>query len=258
MSLINKAYKEVFTENSILTRITEGLLLMFSEVFTFISCFYLALKYLDEYLDIKLNFIIRIGIGILLFIVSHYLIGYLILITSKIKRGEESIKVDFLFSYFLTSAYLSFIIIFPEEIYKYVISGAIGVCTCYFINLKILINFMKNPSCVRFSMDRRGEISKIMISAILIVMMIILNLYLGVCITNSIGAGGFSNNPTNFDLFYYTIVTFTTIGFGDIIPITFLTKFIAIIISITSIICLTIFLGNIYSYFNEKVAKKKI
>ncbi|MDB2111811.1 potassium channel family protein, partial [Clostridium paraputrificum] len=64
--------------------------------------------------------------------------------------------------------------------------------------------------------------------------------------------GAFSSNPNNFDLFYYTIVTFTTIGFGDISPVSNLAKFMAIVISITSIICLTIFLGSIFSLRERK------
>ena len=49
--------------------------------------------------------------------------------------------------------------------------------------------------------------------------MVILSLYLGVCFINSGGIGVYTNNPTHYDLFYYTIITFSTIGYGDICPV---------------------------------------
>ena len=49
-------------------------------------------------------------------------------------------------------------------------------------------------------------------------------------------------------LFYYTIITFTTVGYGDIVPITMEAKIVSSLISITNIICITIFLSTILSY----------
>ncbi|MBW6411008.1 potassium channel family protein [Clostridium weizhouense] len=49
------------------------------------------------------------------------------------------------------------------------------------------------------------------------------------------------------DLFYYTIVTFTTIGYGDIVPNAPESKVMAIIIAFTSVICLIIFISSILS-----------
>lgn len=86
------------------------------------------------------------------------------------------------------------------------------------------------------------------LAALLLVLLIVINLFLGVCLVNALGDVAYSNNPTNFDLLYYTIVTFTTIGFGDISPITTPAKIMAIVISVTSIICVTIFLGSIFSF----------
>ena len=88
----------------------------------------------------------------------------------------------------------------------------------------------------------------VIIASILIVIMIILNLFLAVCLINSDNPGSFSYNPNNFDLFYYTLITFTTIGYGDITPISIPAKIIAIVISITSVMCITIFLSTILSY----------
>ena len=78
--------------------------------------------------------------------------------------------------------------------------------------------------------------------------MIVLNLFLATGIIHQVYPNSFSNNPTRFDLFYYTIITFTTIGYGDIVPIDIPAKIISMIISITSVICLTIFLSSVMSY----------
>lgn len=47
------------------------------------------------------------------------------------------------------------------------------------------------------------------------------------------------NNPNIFDLFYYIIITFGTIDYGDIYPTCYYTKAIAILIVFTSISCIS-------------------
>ena len=83
-------------------------------------------------------------------------------------------------------------------------------------------------------------------------MMVVLSLYLGVCFINSSGTNVYTNNPTYYDLFYYTIITFSTIGYGDICPVSPVAKFISMMISLTSFICLTIFVSSLLSYKSEK------
>lgn len=50
-----------------------------------------------------------------------------------------------------------------------------------------------------------------------------------------------------FDFFYYVIITFGTIGYGDIIPTCTYSKAIAILIVITSITCISIMLSSFLS-----------
>ncbi|HEY5525793.1 MAG TPA: ion channel [Clostridium sp.] len=192
------------------------------------------------------------------FIIVHYLIGYILLISSNLHifmgRGiEKSIKADFLLSYFITSVYLVFILLFTDKISKYAISGFIGIGTCYLLNLKILFTILKDPKSIKICEEDKGSFGRLLTAVILILIMIVSNLYLGVVLADSLQLNAFSNNPSNFDLFYYTIVTFTTIGFGDIIPLTIPAKLMAIIISITSVICITVFLGSIFSHRRNKV-----
>ena len=90
-----------------------------------------------------------------------------------------------------------------------------------------------------------------LISGILL-FMVIVSLYLGVCFISNGSIKAYSNNPTYYDLFYYTIITFSTIGYGDICPVSIVAKFMSIVISLTSIICLTIFISSMLSYKSEK------
>lgn len=56
-----------------------------------------------------------------------------------------------------------------------------------------------------------------------------------------------SSNISNFDLFYYTVIAFTTIGYGDIVPNSIPSKIIAIIIAFTSVFCLILFVSSMLS-----------
>jgi hypothetical protein len=248
---INKTYKELFFEGNFIVKITQGSLIIFSETLTFIAIYLSFIKYIPMY--VQIDFFVEIIIIITCCIIVHYFIGYILLISSNLhvflKKGvEKSIKADFLLSYFITSVYIVFILLFKDKISKYAISGIIGICICYVLNLKILFTIMRNPKSIKICEEDRGSFGRLLTAVILILIMIVSNLYLGVILTDSLETNAFSNNPSSFDLFYYTIVTFTTIGFGDIIPLTTLAKFMVIIISITSVICLTVFLSSIFSY----------
>lgn len=250
---INKNYKELFIYEKIETRLLQCFMVISSEIFCFVIIYKLIMTYSDKYILVGINIYVKIVMVLISFLIIHYSMGYIMLISSKMhsflyRNEEESLKFDFLLSYFLTTAYLMALILVPNEIYNNALVGIIGVIICYFLNMKILLNVMKNPENIKFSVSDNSSFARISFAALLISFMIIINLYLLVCIVHILGRGGFSNNPGYFDLFYYTIITFTTIGFGDILPLTIWAKFIAIIISITSVVCLTVFLGSIFSY----------
>ena len=107
---------------------------------------------------------------------------------------------------------------------------------------------MNDPYKIKSKSQDKTNFSRVIIASILIVVLIILNLYLAVWFVSDTGKEAFSNSPNYFDLFYYTIITFTTVGYGDIVPITMEAKIVSSLISITNIICITIFLSTILSY----------
>ena len=49
----------------------------------------------------------------------------------------------------------------------------------------------------------------------------------------------------------YTMISFTTIGYGDISPAIFESQIVAIIIAITSVLCLIVFVSSVLSEKNE-------
>ncbi len=266
---INLTYKSLWTEGDFLVRITQGGMIIITEMFNLLSIYTIVLKYVKLYFSIELDLIFKTTVIIVGVIIVHYLMGYILLLSSNLHRYmsmgvDKSIKGDFLLTYFIISSYVMILIVFPNELNKYTLSGALGITISYFLNMKLLLKIMRNPRYIKFDRKDRGGFFQVFIAAMSggffqvfiaamsIVTMIVINLFLGVSLTNIIDKGAFSSNPNNFDLFYYTIVTFTTIGFGDISPVSNLAKFMAIVISITSIICLTIFLGSIFSLRERK------
>ncbi len=229
-------------------RISQCIIICLSEFFSFVSVYIILIKYVNLQLNLYIKLILIINCCLLV----HYLFGFILIISNNLNNfmassKDNSMKGDFLLSYFITSTFLAATLAYPSQVSKYVISGFIGVFICYILNLKILLNIMRNPGKVKISPYDEKSFIKVSLIVGIVVIMIVLNLFLGVCLASSL-QNGFSNNPSYFDLFYYTVVTFTTIGFGDIIPLSILAKLIAIVISATSIICITIFLGSIYSY----------
>lgn len=220
------------------------------------SCFLGIYILFERYFEVSSIF--KIIFLLIVYIIFHYLIGYILLISSRIhefmnRSIEDSIEGYFLLSYFITSIYSFFLIIFPKSIKMFFIPGILGIIICYIINLKILFKIMKNPKNIKFTKADSSSLSKLMVAALVIVSMIIINLYLGVCLIKAYDINAFSNNPSNFDLLYFTITTFTTIGFGDIVPLNFYAKLMTILIAFSSVVVITIFLGSIFSYKKEKL-----
>lgn len=62
-----------------------------------------------------------------------------------------------------------------------------------------------------------------------------------------------------FTAFYYTVITFATVGYGDITPVSDLSRAVSILTCLTSILCLTIMLSAVMSISrnsNQKETKK--
>ncbi|CAA0157423.1 Potassium channel domain [Arabidopsis suecica] len=86
---------------------------------------------------------------------------------------------------------------------------------------------------------------------ILVLAMILLLVYLtfGVC-TYSFFRDQFSGTETNLfvDAFYFSIVTFSTVGYGDIVPSTSTTKILTIVLVSTGVVFLDYLLNRVVSH----------
>ena len=249
---INCTYKEMFKSKSILNKLLNGGIVILSDIFGLAFAFAIVSRYVNLLLSPILVIAIKVLITIIIFLVIHYAIGYVLLVTSRIQRfihkvEDKNLKVDFLLSYFIIITFLAILLIFPEHFSKSAVFGLISLTICYILNLRVLLKLMISPSVIKSVNEDSTSISRVVSAAILILIMLVLNLFLAVCFVNSLGNNVYLNASGNFDLFYYTLITFTTIGYGDIIPTTILAKALAIIISLTSVMCLTIFLSKILS-----------
>lgn len=250
---VNKTYLDFFKDKSFLVTIVQGFIIIFAEFGAFISLCTSIWRYFFISSNFFFNTSIKILIIIFLMLIIHYSIGYIVHILTTINKflynvEDKNLKIDLLLSYFIISSYSTAILIFPHEISKIYIIGLIGSSICYILNIKILIRLIKNPNNVKSKNQNHVSFTRIIASSIILVIMIILNLYLSVVLIHSGNPNSFTNNPSNFDLFYFTIITFTTIGYGDITPVTTLAKIVTMIIGVTSVICLSIFISSILSY----------
>lgn len=254
---INYTYKILFTDKAILTRIIQATLIVVAEGTSFITIYAGILKYLHiNLLNSKVEWIFNLSLAIICIIIVHYAIGYILALSLKIQNfihnvEHKNLKVDFILSYFLISSYLTVALIFPKEFTNQVYIGLIGMIVCYYLNVKTLITLIANPSNIKSIKKEDNGYSRIIIASILILIMLIINLYLIVCLVNGLEQGAFLNANNKFDLFYYTVITFTTIGYGDIIPVTVLAKITSMLISVTSVVCLSVFLSSMLSYKDE-------
>ena len=250
---INSVYLELFKDRSLARRIIQGTLIIVAEIFITVSVATAVLKHIDIYNNFFIDLIFKLIIISVSLVLIYFCMGYILLSTVKIHKfiyGVENVnlKIDLLLSYFIISTYFTVLLIFPQQFKSCYKIGLLGVSICYILNIKILVALMNDPYKIKSKSQDKTNFSRVIIASILIVVLIILNLYLAVCFVSDTGKEAFSNSPNYFDLFYYNIITFTTVGYGDIVPITMEAKIVSSLISITNIICITIFLSTILSY----------
>lgn len=131
-----------------------------------------------------------------------------------------------------------------------------GAITSYYCHIYILIHISQEPLTVfddgRISTDKeqRSILKTMLFITVVMIFFIVGCLFLGVFLVNATFPGAYryviTDHPiTILDLFYYTVISFTTIGYGEIVPVRPESKVMAVIIAFTSVLCLGILVSSI-------------
>ena len=252
---INNQYKYLFKGKSEYINFYQWLILFISQAFVVYALVRYIFKKIFRYVEENYILFGKTLTIIVLILFLYFVIGYLLLSISKIykflyKIEDKVTKTDLLISYFIISMYMTILIIFPGEFAKNYKIGLVGVALSYFLNLKVLLRIIRSPEITDFKgqTKKTDGLDSVGVMAVIVLLMVVISLALAVCFISCSGEGVYTNNPTFFDLFYYTIITFATVGYGDISPVSPIAKFMSIVISMTSILCLTVFISSVLSY----------
>lgn len=168
---------------------------------------------------------------------------------SNILQGIRKTTANYLFICFLIELVEFIILIYTDE--SSVVAKCItpiGLAFCYVTLFSEMIRITFDPE----GLIRGGKINTSSdlvhyFKAVgFILSMVVMNLYLLV-LWNHIFFPGTYEGVGWDGLLYYTIISFTTVGYGDITPHGFWGKLIAVVIAITSVVSLVIFLGSVLS-----------
>lgn len=252
---INNQYKYLFKVRTQYINFYQWLILFISQAFVVYALVRYIVKKIFRYVEENYILFGKTLTIIVLILFLYFVIGYLLLSISKIykflyKIEDKVTKTDLLISYFIISMYMTILIIFPGEFAKNYKIGLVGVTLSYFLNLKVLFRIIRSPEITDFKgqTKKTDGLDSVGVMAVIVLLMVVISLALAVCFISCSGQGVYTNNPTFFDLFYYTIITFATVGYGDISPVSPVAKFMSIVISMTSILCLTVFISSVLSY----------
>lgn len=207
-------------------------------------------------------FLLMIFILTILLIAFYFAFGLPLLIFSKIERLIKTIHKRKLCFSFLVTSYILFGYSYFLWYEKAVMESCgkvvlIGLLVSYILNMNMLIHISMEPvSCClcRFGQKKKVEqkypLKVVLAGALILMMLIVLNLFLGVVMISNLFEDAYLNIATatpvtSIDLLYYTVISFTTIGYGEIVPQRLESKVMAILIAGTSVMCLVIFVSAI-------------
>lgn len=203
------------------------------------------------------NLVISFIVGSITSLIMYYGFGFVLAILFKTVELIENVKdskigIKMMCSFLLLSSLTFFLFMVENEMRENLNFLFAGLVLCYILNIQILFKIVRNPFCIVEDKNKQENVNQVLIlfNSLLIILMIIINMYLFVLWAYFSFKGSYQCNEgiiTKWKLLYYTIISFTTVGYGDIYPTTFASQAVAILISITSVICLIIFVSSLLS-----------
>lgn len=192
----------------------------------------------------------------------YFLFGIPLFIFSKIEILIQSVKRKNLSLRFLATTFILFVYTFFLLYSKETMAACgnivlVGLIVSYMLNMSMLIHISMEPvNCHLCRCQKKQKIEEkyplkiVLAGALILIMLIVFNLFLGVVMIASLYPNAYQNlapaqGLTYLDLLYYTVISFTTIGYGEIVPQRLESKAMAIIIAYTSVMCLVIFVSSI-------------
>lgn len=200
---------------------------------------------------VRLNNIFSLPLAVLIALPVSFLLAFVffegILFVSAFVRkliSVNSASLNVMFSsiiFILAALCLYFTTREGLNFYQFLLSQICLGC-CYVMMLFVLILVLKEAN----SGDSLLTFRNIWKSAFLTIMLfiVVLSLMSYCCLMHN--ANAFDGVKYGLaDIFYYTVITFATVGYGDIVPLSLSTKAISVLTVITSILCITVLLSEI-------------
>ena len=197
----------------------------------------------------------------IIIITLYFAFGIPFLIFSKIENliptiHKRRLSFRFLISAFILLVYAFFLWYIPDAMKECGRAVMAGLLISYFIHMSMLVNISMEPltctccKCRTDTVEEKYPLKIVLAGALILILLIVINLYLGVIMINNIHEQSYiftciDQEVTYYDLFYYTVISFTTIGYGEIVPCRIESKWMAIVIACTSVMCLVIFVSSI-------------
>lgn len=256
---INTSFWEMIKQNVLL-----GFLLIIGILLIIFLFCLIPYKYcfIDNRKEISIqNILLLLVIWAITVLIIYFVLGslfafvnYVTSVLEDAKKGNVGTKMLNSFT-FLTILTL-LLVIYEKDIHNELISLSvifIVLSVCYITNLQAMYIIVKNP----FSLTKEPKIqgsknrNLFIFCSVFIIGIVILNLYLFVLCTHLSFQDAYACNKettiNDFSLLYYTFISFTTIGYGDIFPTIIPSQAVAVLISITSVICLIVFISSVLS-----------
>lgn len=129
----------------------------------------------------------------------------------------------------------------------------IGLAMCYIINTQVMFQIIGNVKCIE---GRKNKSTSLVFCALILLTFILTDLYLFVLLVSGVSNNSFINSngkvTSKWQLLYFTIISFTTTGYGDITPNNTYGQLTAALIAVTSVICLVIFISSVLASIANK------